>query len=97
VKQDLDHVATPPLYVGVVECAGPSPYGRCGSWDVSGVIDGSGEGWLMIPTADQGTDAAGLRNIRLSADDAILDLDLWWTLFDPRESIHFYGTRTASP
>ena len=48
-------------------------------------------------TTETDTEAVGLENIQLSADDSILDIDLWWTIFDPRDSIHFEGTRIASP
>ncbi len=93
---NLVDVATPPLYFGVAECAGPSGNGRCDAWNLSGAQNGTGEGWVMVPT-EADTEAVGLENIQLSADDSILDIDLWWTIFDPRDSIHFEGTRIASP
>ena len=31
----VDDVATPPLYFGVAECAGPSGNGRCDAWNLS--------------------------------------------------------------
>ena len=95
---NLDDVTTPPLYFGVAECLGPSGNGRCDAWNLSGAHKGTGEGWMMVSTeTDTVTVALGLENIHLSADDSMLDMDLWWTVFDPRDSIHFEGTRVVSP
>lgn len=95
---NLDDVATPPLYFGVAECSGPSGYGRCDAWNLSEAQNGTGEGWIMVGTeTDTVTVALGLENIQLSADDSMLDMDLWWTVFDPRDSIRFEGTRIGSP
>lgn len=94
----VDDVATPPLYFGVAECLGPSGYGRCDAWNLSEAQNGTGEGWVMVSTeTDIVTVALGLENIQLSADDSMLDMDLWWTVFDPRDSIHFEATRIVSP
>lgn len=88
---NLDDVSTPPLYFGPIESCDAEP-GSCGSWNVSDVHDnGDADGWIRIDD-----DAAGLRSIRLADGDSRLDFDLWWTIFDSRESIHFKGTRVVS-
>lgn len=92
----LDEVTTPPLYFGPNEpcdAALGDETGSCGSWNVSDVLDtGEAEGWVRIDD-----DAAELRGIRLADGDSRLDFDLWWTIFDSRESVHFAGTRVVSP
>lgn len=92
---NLDDVTTPPLYFGPIEpcdAALGGETGSCGSWNVSDVHDnGDADGWIRVDD-----DAAELRGIRLADRDSRLDFDLWWTIFDPRESIHFKGTRVVS-